>query len=135
MPKLGLQVWRPKLGRGPTHAAQCVAVALRAPAKGLPILVVHPRVLVADLVVAHDASAVRWDARKLPVANGGNWSGRANAEFKLAAVNQSSKAGQREIHGGSPGTGYGRPEPPTSGSVTSAPKTGPRRLNQGEVSG
>jgi hypothetical protein len=28
-------------------------------------------------------------------ANSGNWPGRAKAEFKLAAVNQSTKAGQQ----------------------------------------
>jgi len=32
--------------------------------------------------------------RKRPVAGVGNWPGRAKAEFKLAAVNESSKAAQ-----------------------------------------
>ena len=34
------------------------------------------------------------DAGKLPFADAGSWPGRAKAESKLAAVNQSSKTGQ-----------------------------------------
>jgi hypothetical protein len=34
-------------------------------------------------------------AGKLPIAYGRKWPGRAKAEFKLAAVNQSSKSGQQ----------------------------------------
>jgi hypothetical protein len=35
-----------------------------------------------------------WLTLNLPFTNAGLWPGRAKAEFKLAAVNQSSKAGQ-----------------------------------------
>jgi hypothetical protein len=39
--------------------------------------------------------AVRRAARKLPVVTVGRWPGRAKAESKSAALNQSSKTGQQ----------------------------------------
>ena len=36
-----------------------------------------------------------WFTMKLPALSGGSWPGRAQADFKLAAVNQSSKASQQ----------------------------------------
>ena len=38
--------------------------------------------------------AAKWVAPKLPFGYARNWPGRAKAEFKLAAENQSSKVGQ-----------------------------------------
>ena len=37
----------------------------------------------------------QWESIKPPFAYDGSWPGRAKAEFRLAAVNQSSKAGQQ----------------------------------------